>query len=225
MKLALLLLSTTLLLSACGTKDSSPETSPKSEPVAEVTTDEPVSESTEEPIIETETESEANDIDIAALGDIAVDEGLFDVELVVPKDFVGETTQEELDALAKEMGYKSITLHEDGSATYVMTKAQHKEMMTGLTETINSSLSDMIASENYPNFTDIEANDNFTSFTITTKSAELDFAESISVLGFYMYGGMYNTFAGTPVDNIHVEFINVDSGEVISSADSKNMGE
>ena len=79
--------------------------------------------------------------------------------------------------------------------------------------------------EDYPNITSIEANDDFTSFTVTTKSTELDFAESFSVLAFYIYGGMYNQFNGTPVDNVHVDFVNADSGEIISSADSKDLAE
>ncbi|MER2027079.1 MAG: hypothetical protein ABS874_07575 [Lachnospiraceae bacterium] len=51
------------------------------------------------------------------------------------------------------------------------------------------------------------------------------FNESFSVLSFYIYGGMYNSFNGTPADNIHVDFINEASGEVIDSFDSENMGD
>ena len=215
-KLILLLLSTTLVLSACGSSASAEET-PSSEAVPETIVEESVIE---------EATTETSDLsEIEAIGDVEVDEGLFEVELLIPADFVGEKTQEELDAIAAESGYKSITLNEDGSATYVMTKKQHKEMMDEMSVSLNESLAELIGSENYPNFTDIKANDDFTEFTITTKSVELDLNESFSVLAFYMYGGMYNAFNGTAVDNIHVEFINADSGEVISSADSENMGE
>ena len=44
-------------------------------------------------------------------------------------------------------------------------------------------------------------------------------------MAFYMYGGMYNSFNGTEIDNVHVDFINEASGEVIDSFDSKNWGE
>ena len=156
---------------------------------------------------------------------IEVDENLLTVELTVPADYIGETTQEELDAAAKENGFKSITLNEDGSATYVMTKGQHKELMSGMTNEFNAALAEMVGSEDYPNFTNIEANSDFTNFTITTTSTELDFNESFSTMVFYMYGGMYNAFNGTSVDNIHVDFVNADSGENISSADSADMDE
>ena len=210
-----------LIMSACGSETAPTET-PNTEPVQEVVDEIPEDEpETTEP--EESTEGDLSELD--ALGDIEVDEGLFDVELTIPADYVGETTQEELDAIAAEDGYHSITLNEDGSATYVMTKKQHKAMMEEMTISINDSLAEMVGSENYPNFTDIKANDDFTEFTITTKSTELDMMESFSVLAFYMYGGMYNIFNGTPVDNVSVTFINADSGVVISTANSADAAQ
>ena len=171
-----------------------------------------------------EAESTTERGDLEAIGDVEVDQNLFDVVLTIPADYIGETTQEELEAEAAEGGYK-VVLNDDGSATYTMTKQQHKEMMDGIRDSINQSLNEMIGSEDYPNFTAIEANEDFTSFTITTSASELSLTDGISVIGFYMYGGLYNIFNGTPVDNIHVDFVNADSGEIISSSDSSEMGE
>lgn len=196
----LLTLCFTLSLTACGGSDSAPETSG-------------TTETSETEILE----------EIEAISEIETEENLFSVEIKVPADFIDASTQEELDSIAKEKGYKSIELHEDGSATYTMTKSQHKEMMSELAETINSSLSEMINSEDYPNITDITANDDFTKFTVTTTSTELSLVESFSVLAFYTFGGMYNIFNSTPADNIQVEFVNADSGEVINSANSSDM--
>ncbi|MBP5607535.1 MAG: hypothetical protein J6X66_04600 [Lachnospiraceae bacterium] len=176
---------------------------------------------------ETATEAETSDDgmkQLEAIGDVDVDKGLFNVTLTIPKDFVGETTQEKLDESVKEKGYKSATLNSDGSVTYVMTKAQHEEMLVGIRESIDKSLSEMIGSSDYPNITNVEHNDNYTSFTITTKNAEPDMSESFSVMALYMYGGMYGIFSGEEVDNVHVDFKNADSGEIISSANSEDMG-
>ncbi len=161
---------------------------------------------------------------LEAIGDVDVDKKLFDVTLTIPKDFVGDTTQEKLDESAKEKGYKSATLNSDGSVTFVMTKEQHKEMLSGIKETIDKSLADMIGSKDYPNITNVEANDDYTKFTITTKNAEPDLAESFAVMALYMYGGMYGIFAGEKVDNVQVDFVNADSGEIISTGNSKDMG-
>ena len=178
-------------------------------------------ESTEE----VSTDSDETEEVLQAIGEVEADQNLFTVELTIPADYMEGSPQEELDATAKEKGFKSITLHEDGSATYVMTKAQHKEMVDEMSISINDSLSEMIGSEDYPNISEIVANDDFTKFTVTTSSTELSLTESFSVLSFYMYGGMYNIFNGTPVDNVQVDFVNADSGEIISSANSADMEE
>lgn len=156
---------------------------------------------------------------------IEVDENLLTVELTIPADIIGETTQEKLDQTAKEEGIKSITLNEDGSASYVMTKKKHREMMDDIKASIDEGLKALVGSEDYPNFTKVEANKDYTVFTITTTSTELDLSESFSVLNFYVQGGLYNAFNGTPADNIHVDFINAASGEIISSSNSSDMGE
>ena len=54
---------------------------------------------------------------ISSLGDVDVDKNLFDVTITVPKDFICEITQEELDAKATEKGFKCATLNSDGSVT------------------------------------------------------------------------------------------------------------
>ena len=63
-----------------------------------------------------------------AVGDIEVEKELFDVTVTVPADYVGDATQEELSKEAEANGYK-IVLNDDGSATYTMSKSQHKKMM------------------------------------------------------------------------------------------------
>lgn len=202
-KLITSLLACTLALSACGNTDTPADTS--SEAVTSV-----IDEDAAEP---------------DTVGKVDVDKNLLTVELTIPADYMGEATQEDLSAIAKEKGYKSITLNDDGSATYVMNQTQHQEMMQELAININNGLSDMVASEDYPNFTEIVANDDFTEFKVTTTSTELGLNESLSVIAYYMYGGMYNVFNGTPTDNVHVDFINADSGEIINSANSSDMGD
>ena len=163
---------------------------------------------------------ESSDLD--SLGDIEVDDDLFDVTITIPADYVSSTTQAELDAEVAEVGCKA-TLNDDGSATYVMTKKQHKKLMDDIATNINDSLNKMVGSEDYPNITSVTANSDFTEFTVTTKNAEPDMSESFAVMSFYMFGGLYHIFNGTTVDNIHVDYVNADSEEVISSADSSDM--
>lgn len=153
---------------------------------------------------------------------IEVEEEVFDVEITLPADMVGETTQEQLDSENAGKAH-SVTLNEDGSVTFVMSKKQHKDMMTEIAASLDESLSEMVGAEDYPNVQKIEHNDDYTAFTVTTTSTELSLQESMSVMVYYVSGGMYNAFAGNPAANIHVDFVNADSGEIISSADSSDM--
>ncbi len=157
---------------------------------------------------------------------IEVDEGLLNVEITVPPDFLEEgTTQEDLDKAAKEDGIKSITLNDDGSATYIMSKSKHNEMMAGIRESIDESMAEMIDPETYPTFVEVTSNDDYTHFTVKLSSNEVGLSESISVLGFYMLGGLYNAFNGTPVDDVTVSFVNADTGDIIQEAHSSEMAE
>ena len=157
---------------------------------------------------------------------IEVDEGLLNVEITVPPDFLEEgTTQEDLDEAAKEDGIKSITLNDDGSATYIMSKSKHDEMMAGIRERIDESMAEMIDPETYPTFVEVTSNDDYTHFTVKLSSNEVGLSESISVLGFYMLGGLYNAFNGTPVDDVTVSFVNADTGDIIQEAHSSEMAE
>ena len=157
---------------------------------------------------------------------IEVDEGLLNVEITVPPDFLEEgTTQETLDETAKEEGIKSITLNDDGSATYIVSKSKHDEMMAGIRESIDESMAEMIDPETYPTFVEVTSNDDYTHFTVKLSSNEVGLSESISVLGFYMLGGLYNAFNGTPVDDVTVSFVNADTGDIIQEAHSSEMAE
>lgn len=156
---------------------------------------------------------------------LEVDRGFFNVTITIPAEFLDEgKTQADYDALATENGYKSATLNDDGSLTYVMTRAQHEKMMSEVRDNLEESLTEMCNNEDYPSFVSINANSTYTDFTVTTTSEELGLMEGISVLGFYMIGGMYNAFNGTPADNIHVVFVNDATGAVISESNSSELG-
>ena len=225
MRKTALLIATALLtatLTACsgstGTTSDSTSKSNQQEAAATDTTTE----------TQTEPQAAAQASTTESDGGINVDKGLLNVEITIPADYAetyGFTfkSQEEADSYAKEQGFKSVTLGDDSSVSLVMSKSQHKKMMDGLNKTIDEALQEMVGSEDYPNITAVEHNDNFTDIKVTTKSEELSLNESFSTLSLYLFGGMYNAFNGTPVDNIHIDFVNNASGEVIDSFDSKNL--
>lgn len=158
-------------------------------------------------------------------GGVEVDAGLFNVTLTIPAEFIEGTTQEDLDAAVAQNGYKSATLNPDGSATYVMTKSQHKDLMDGMAENVRAGLDDLLATEGIEHFTRIEPNKDFTEFTVYMNGDETNLVEDFALLSLYLYGGMYNAFNGTPADNIHVQYINEATGDVVQEANSRDLAE
>ena len=125
-KAILIILTSAIIFTGCGIQNKAQISGPTESPAK---SDQNIS-----------TEDDLSELD--SIGDVKLEKEVFDVTLTIPAQYVGETTQEELDKTAKENGLKSITLNEDGSATYVMTKKQHKKMMADMADKINASLSE-----------------------------------------------------------------------------------
>lgn len=205
-----------LSLAACGSKAPAETQAPQkadSAPTTQATTPE-TEAPTEDPL--------AEDMEIlSAIGEVEVENGILTVSITVPAALAGENNdQATLDANAGET-YQSAKLNADGSITYKMTRAQHKAMLTGLQESIDSALQEMVDGADF-NFKEIKYNKNMSVFDATMTVNELGLMDSFSVMAFYMYGGMYQLFAGDKSSSIIVNFYNPDGG-LISTADSANM--
>lgn len=147
------------------------------------------------------------------------------VKITLPAELMGEMTQEDLDKAVADGEFLSAVVNEDGTVTCEMSKSKHDELMKTVTAEIDKALEDMIGSAEYPNVTNVEHEDDYSSFTVTTKSTELDMAESLSVIAFYMYGGMYGACNGDTDVVVKVSFVNVDTGDTIESFSSDQMGQ
>lgn len=167
--------------------------------------------------------SETADIDTSDHAHAAETDDQFTVELTLPAEYVQDATQEDLDHAALDYGYKSITLNEDGSATYIMTEAQHEEMLADMYNTLNETLTGMIGSAEYPSFSSVTANEDFTKFMVTTISTEYSSEEELATMALYMVSGIYHIFKGEEAENVRIDFVNLDSNETIYSCDSSAM--
>ena len=233
-KYIVLLLILGILLSSCGTsKDNATNTEEAIIPTATKENvdekekndlDKDINTTKEEPTKATSNDSISEvEESFESLGKVDVDKGIFNVTITLPKEYMEDETQESLDEIVEKKGYKSATLNDDGSVTFVMNKEQHNELLSTVKESIDEGIDEIVTSGEYPNISQIEHNDNYTKYKVTTSSNETNLYDSMMVLMLYTFGGMYNIYAGTKVDNIHVDYINVESGEVIDSADSKNL--
>lgn len=159
----------------------------------------------------TDTQNETNE-------SIEVEKNLFDVELTVPTGFFTDTdnvTQEYLDGLVVE-GIKSITLNSDGTVTYVMTKAKHKEMLDEMVKGIDEAISEMTSSSDY-GITSVNYNNSMDTFDIHMSSEEVGLYAAFASIAFIPYGLLYNTFNGKSSCKITVNYFGASGSKVDST--------
>lgn len=161
---------------------------------------------------------------------LKAEKNLLSVEVTLPASFVGDDSDSTatLDAKAKEAGVKEITKNEDGSVTYKMTKAAHKELLAGIKTSIDENINEILADkETYPSFDSIVYNDDVTQFDVNVDPATFGGFQSFAAIIFYLEGNIYQALNTVPEDQIKtiVNFKNKDTGEIIESGDSSSMGE
>ncbi len=162
-----------------------------------------------------------NDLDeLSKIGEVEVKDGILTVSITLPSSFLGDVTQEDLDNEAGA-SYVSAKLNDDGSVTMKLTKAQYEEMMREIIEEVDSSINELKDDENC-NITNIKHNDDYSVFDVTLSTSEVGLYDAFSVIGFYMYGGIYAAFAGNTVDKIVVNFYDPD-GNLITTSDSSEL--
>ena len=204
-----------LSLAACNTAPSTADT-PAETPA-------PTAAPTTEPDISLQEAADA----ISTAEQIEVEDNLFDVTLTLPADYASDITEEEIAQQMADGKVHTGTLNDDGSVTYTMSKAQHTALLESIAAELRSTLDDMIGSTDYPNLTSIETNDDFTDFTVytTTQPGAVGLSDEMSVLIYYTCGKMYGIVSGQEPDNIHVDILNAESGELVSSHDSKDFNQ
>ena len=153
---------------------------------------------------------------------VEVDENLFDVTITLPNSFFEslDTTAEEAVKNQEESGntFKSVKLNDDQSVEITMTKSDYKKMMSELKKNVNDSLQEIVDNtEDFPNITNIESNDDFTEFTVTVEDGTVSVTDSFVCMALYLYGGIYQVF--TPEQKMNVEITFVDKeGNVVDTA-------
>ncbi len=159
---------------------------------------------------------------------IEVDEGLINVTITLPASFfeMMETTPEEyVSSQAEEARFKETKLNDDGSVDITMSKKDYKDLMSGLSESIDNSLQELVDdTENYPNIIGVKVNDDYSKFTVTVDSGEVTMMDGFTAILFYYLGGMYQMFGGSKTPQVIVEYVNKD-GDVIETANSDGFYE
>ncbi|MFD2760946.1 hypothetical protein [Lentibacillus juripiscarius] len=152
---------------------------------------------------------------------IEVDKNLFSVTVTLPKSFVESDAQniDETIANAEEEGMK-VTQNDDGSLTYKMTKAKHKEMMDEMRSSVEESIEEIKTSGDYKSIQDITANNSFSKFQLIVNKKEYNNSmDAFAILGLGMNGMMYQLFDGASEEDydVTIQVKDAESGEVFET--------
>ena len=159
---------------------------------------------------------------LAAIGDVQVENGVMTVSLNVPADLAKNIRQETVDAGIGTQ-YQAAFRNQDGSITYKMTKEQHQAMLEQLAVSFDNSLQEMIDDEKYT-ISNITRNNDFTVFDISLDGAEPSVSDSFAAFSLYMYGGLYGVFNGKRPEHVIVNYLD-SNGNLIDSDDSATMNQ
>lgn len=205
--MVLLLMMTILFLAACSSSSDS-----KAEDAT--TNNQEVQDATETEQKDSESKEEKGQ-------SIGVDKGLFNVEVTLPASFFEGEDIDQAIADAKAEGVGEVIKNDDGSVTYKMSKATHKEMMAELETSVQESLEEMKISEDFTSIKDVTGNKDYTEFNLVVDQAAYESSfDGFAIFGLGMLGMYYQVFDGTDAENARVEVTVEDeaTGEVIGTS-------
>ena len=159
---------------------------------------------------------------LAAIGDVQVENGVMTVSLNVPADLAKNIRQETIDAGIGTQ-YQAVFRNHDGSITYKMTKEQHQAMLEQLAVSFDNSAQEMIDDEKYT-ISNITRNNDFTVFDISLDGAEPSVSDSFAAFSLYMYGELYGVFNGNRPEHVIVNYLD-SNGNLRDSDDSATMNQ
>ena len=148
---------------------------------------------------------------------IEVDKNLTNVEITLPASFFVDQTTDAVIASAAENGITA-SPNDDGSYTYKMPKARHKELLNETGEEIYVSIGDIMSEKTYESVKDIECNDNFTEFNVSVEKEKFENSfDSMVAVQLGIQASIYHSFDGDSNRQTTINFKDSATGEVINT--------
>lgn len=151
---------------------------------------------------------------------LEVDKGLLNVEITLPASMFKDKDAETVIADAKKDGVEEVISNSDGSFTYKMSKAKHKEMLEAMKTSVIETVEEIKSSEDFPSIEDATSNKDFTEFTLVVDKEKFENSfDAFAAMGLGISGIYYQTFNGVKEDKVKAT-INVKdktSGETIDT--------
>lgn len=149
--------------------------------------------------------SEENATEEKSDENIEIDKGLLNVEVTLPASMFEGQDIDQVIAEAEAEGVKDVTQNDDGSLTYKMSKAKHKEMLQELKTSIEESTNEMKNGEDYPSIKDVTYNKSFTEFTLVVNRGDFENSmDGFATFGLGISGMYYQMFEGVDQEDYKV---------------------
>ncbi len=140
------------------------------------------------------------------------------VEVTLPGELFEEGKGiNEITAEAKRDGVREVTLNDDGSITYTMSKDTHKEMMKEAKAETLEYIEEIITGTEYASIKEISYNKSFSEFTLVVDQEAFESSfDAFVAFGLGVTGMFYQSFDGADIHNIKVTIHvkNIDSREI-----------
>ena len=161
---------------------------------------------------------------------VEVDKGLLNVEITIGADMLEtfDETAEEFKASLEEneeVDFKDVTINEDGSVTFKMSKSDHNKMMDEMLKSIDSSIAEITQNkEDYPNVIDITHDKDLLNWKVKMSSTEKTISESFLCFGLAIQSVFYHGFNGDKQADVVVDYVDED-GNIFDTWSSKSLEE
>lgn len=216
MKLLVTLLFATMLTAACtATDDQQDQTarSPAETATAGSASPDPI-EPENHPSDEAERpEGEGTDV----IDDIETDRDL-DVEITIPVGYLEGADQSSIRADAQERGIRDVAFDDDGSVTFKMSRATHRQIMAEVRDEVVSGLASL--PDDFPSIEQVDDNRDFSRIALTVDRHEWEGGfDELAALAIAFAVGLYHAFDGTDPDDlqINVDVIDTATNEVFDT--------
>lgn len=162
-----------------------------------------------------------NDDEKDTKGDkLEVDKGLLSVEITLPATMFEGQDADEVISDAKEDGVNEVISNDDGSFTFKMSKAKHKELLEEMKVSVLEGIEETKSSEDFASIEDVTSNKDFTEFTMVVDKEKFENSfDGFAAMGLAISGLYYQTFNGVKEDKVKATIIIKDktSGETIDT--------
>lgn len=167
-----------------------------------------------------EQQLEVDKNELSKIGEVEVDEGTLYVSLTIPASNV-ETSANQTDLNQEtDKTYSKVTINDDGSVTYKMTKEQYMARLKVLEKSFEEATKGLLYRGDLT-YKEIEHDDNYTNWNITLGGNTIGIGDYYTTEAFFAYGFTYQLYTGTK-EPVVVNYYN-NEGKLIDTYTSSDF--